>query len=89
MSLKLDWSHGEPLNQGLYFVAIKSGNVGVYDFVIWSGNCWETDEKGEVIAHIDAHKLIGSLDIEWPEKSDFQYTRKPILESDDELWSED
>ncbi len=90
MSTKLAWNYENPKQPGIYFAAIKLGPAaGVYDFLLWSGCEWETDQKGLVIAHIDASTLKNSLDISWPEDIKIEYERKPLSKSDEDLWVEE
>lgn len=89
MHTELPWEFELPTKPGIYFVAVKLGPAaGVYDFLLWSGNQWETDQKGQVIAHVEANRLTGVLDIVWPEKSSIKYPKKPDTETDDDLWTE-
>lgn len=89
MRTELSWEFDAPKQSGIYFVAIKLGPAaGVYDFLLWSGSKWETDQKGKVIAHVAANTLKEALDIPWPENREINYERKPLPESDDDLWSE-
>ncbi|MBJ7554879.1 hypothetical protein [Marinomonas spartinae] len=86
---ELPWKFDTPDTPGLYFVAFKLGPAaGVYDFLLWNGDSWETDLQGQVIAHVSAYTLKDALDIQWPETLKLEYKRKNLPEPDDELWSE-
>ncbi|KJY97385.1 hypothetical protein [Pseudoalteromonas ruthenica] len=89
MTAELPWEFDHPKEPGIYFVAIKLGpDLGVYDFLLWSGSNWETDQKGKIIAHVSANTLKEALDISWPENSEVDYKPKQLSESDDDLWTE-
>lgn len=89
MKTELPWKFDVPDTPDLYFVAFKLGPAaGVYDFILWNGDTWETDQQGQVIAHVSVNTLKDALNIQWPEAFNPEYKRKPLPESDDDLWSE-
>lgn len=90
MQTELPWVYEAPTKPGIYFVAVKLGPAaGVYDFLLWSGDEWETDQKGKIIAHVAANTLKEVFDIAWPEKtSNTEYRKKTGTENDDDLWTE-
>ncbi|TON65411.1 hypothetical protein, partial [Vibrio parahaemolyticus] len=71
MKTTLNWKKGTPPTPGIYFVALKLGqSIGRYDFMLWSGEVWETDQQVEIIAYVDADDIKTALSPEWPENSD-------------------
>ncbi|EGU57653.1 hypothetical protein VINI7043_07565 [Vibrio nigripulchritudo ATCC 27043] len=89
MSDSLDWKYGKPEVAGIYFVAIKLGEgIGRYDFLLWSGREWETDQKAEIIAFVDADEVKRVLNPKWPEKVEGVSYNSTISDSDGELWEE-
>lgn len=90
MPIKLDWETGNPKKPGIYFVAMKLGPAaGFYDLILWSGQQWETDTQGDVIAHIDAEGLKAALNIQWPQAEEVAYHPRTLSDNDQDLWSED
>ncbi len=57
---------GTPPTPGIYFVALQLGqSIGRYDFMLWSGEVWETDQQVEIIAYIDADDIKTALSLEY------------------------
>lgn len=87
MPKNLAWIKSNPKVPGIYLAAIKLGKAaGVFDFLVWSGEQWETDESGEIIAHVDVNTLKQHFDIIWPETTEIEYQNKL---DDSNLWEED
>ncbi|GAA6167564.1 hypothetical protein [Sessilibacter corallicola] len=90
MSKNLAWIKSDPKVPGIYLAAIKLGEAaGVFDFLVWSGEQWETDEGGEIIAHVDVNTLKRQFDIPWPETTEIKYKNKLDEVNDSDLWEED
>lgn len=89
MSIELNWKRGNPSEEGLYFVAVKLGEAaGVYDFLYWNGEMWESLEYGHVAAFVNLQEFKNSLDVKWPENSDIDYKPRQLPNDESELWSE-
>ncbi|WP_104403489.1 hypothetical protein [Vibrio penaeicida] len=90
MSITLKWNKEKPSTPGIYFTAIKLGEgLGRYDFLLWSGDVWETDQKVEVIAYVDADEIKRVLSPNWPEDVEVCLPTPSHQSSDDDLWVED
>ncbi|HDM8184985.1 TPA: hypothetical protein P0E26_001678 [Vibrio harveyi] len=90
MKTTLNWKKGTPSTPGIYFVALQLGqSIGRYDFMLWSGEVWETDQQVQIIAYVDANDIKTALSPECPEKSDRELpqTNKRGLPND--IWVED
>lgn len=89
MSIDLNWQKGTPSEEGLHFVAVKLGQAaGVYDFLYWNGESWESLDFGHVIAFVSLQDFKNSLDVKWPDDSEIKYDSKDLPNDDSELWSE-
>ncbi|WP_018691526.1 hypothetical protein [Algicola sagamiensis] len=86
--MKIDWETGTPERAGLYFVAFKLGPLaGNFDYLDWDGQRWVTEQKGDVIAFVDAYKLSKIFNIEWPEP-DPEIDYKPKDDGEEDSWVE-
>ncbi|TOH03341.1 hypothetical protein CGI90_24625 [Vibrio parahaemolyticus] len=74
----------------MYFVALKLGqSIGRYDFMLWSGEVWETDQQVEIIAYVDADDIKTALSPEWPENSDRELPQTNKKDLPNDIWVED
>ncbi|HDM8203427.1 hypothetical protein [Vibrio harveyi] len=90
MKTTLNWKKGTPPTPGIYFVALQLGqSIGRYDFMLWSGEVWETDQQVEIIAYIDADDIKTALSLEWPEKSDRELPQTNKRDLPNDIWVED
>ncbi|EGR2183702.1 hypothetical protein HJ171_19015 [Vibrio parahaemolyticus] len=90
MKTTLNWKKGTPPTPGIYFVALKLGqSIGRYDFMLWSGEVWETDQQVEIIAYVDADDIKTALSPEWPENSDRELPQTNKKDLPNDIWVED
>ncbi|ELY1990470.1 hypothetical protein SL034_005622 [Vibrio harveyi] len=90
MKTTLNWKKGTPPTPGIYFVALQLGqSIGRYDFMLWSGEVWETDQQVEIIAYVDADDIKTALSPEWPEKSDRELLQTNKRDLPNDIWVED
>ncbi|WP_445768639.1 hypothetical protein [Rheinheimera sp.] len=66
--LAVNWIEGkQPVQQGMYFVAVRyQTGFGAYEVIAWDGEQWQLDASINVVGWIAFDDFLKNLDISWP-----------------------
>lgn len=66
--LAVNWIEDkQPMQQGIYFVAVRyQTGFGAYEVISWDGEQWQLENSIRVVGWIAFDDLLKNLDISWP-----------------------
>ncbi len=81
--LELKWRTSTRMEAGLYFVAAEYGPAtGVFDFIEWDGEKWDTYPTVEIIGYLGLHEFKDQLTIKWPREVSIAHVRQALTDED-------